>query len=128
MIGNDMYNHEMPYYPTPYGLDNPDTSNFGAWGHFSQIVWKGTTGVGCATSYCATLQGATFTNYFTVCNYYPPGKLKPTSHPTYVDLTLSRKRWWRILERWRTSGSRRGRYVDQLNDAYGFISLLWCWI
>ncbi|KAK5380704.1 hypothetical protein LTR20_006851 [Exophiala xenobiotica] len=75
MIGNDMYNHEMPYYPTPYGLDNPDTSNFGAWGHFSQIVWKGTIGVGCATSYCATLQGATFTNYFTVCNYYPPGNV-----------------------------------------------------
>ncbi|KIW21587.1 hypothetical protein PV08_02167 [Exophiala spinifera] len=75
MIGNDMYNSEMPYYPLPYGVDNPDTSNFGSWGHFSQIVWKSTTGVGCATQFCPTLQGATFTNYFTVCNYYPPGNI-----------------------------------------------------
>ncbi|KAL6248576.1 hypothetical protein RBB50_004831 [Rhinocladiella similis] len=75
MIGNDMYNNEMPYYPLPYGVNNPDTSNFGAWGHFSQIVWKGTTGVGCATQQCGTLQGATFTQYFTVCNYYPPGNI-----------------------------------------------------
>ncbi|KAK6365455.1 hypothetical protein LTS17_011174 [Exophiala oligosperma] len=75
MIGNDMYNHEMPYYPLPYGVNNPDTSNFGAWGHFSQIVWKGTTSVGCATQVCPTLQGATFTQYFTVCNYYPPGNI-----------------------------------------------------
>ncbi|KAI1608264.1 hypothetical protein EDD37DRAFT_698155 [Exophiala viscosa] len=75
MIGNDMYNAEMPNYPTPYGEDNPDTSDFSNWGHFSQIVWKATTGVGCATQYCDTLEGATFTNYFTVCNYYPAGNV-----------------------------------------------------
>jgi len=75
MIGNDMYNAEMPNYPTPYGTNNPDTSDFSNWGHFSQIVWKATTGVGCATQYCSTLQGATFTNYFTVCNYYPAGNV-----------------------------------------------------
>lgn len=75
MIGNDMYNKEMPFYPLPFGVDNPDTSNFGAWGHFSQIVWKGTTQVGCATQFCSNLVNADFTHYFTVCNYYPPGKI-----------------------------------------------------
>lgn len=94
MIGNDMYNAEMPNYPTPYGEDNPDTSNFGSWGHFSQIVWKATTGVGCATQYCATLEGATFTNYFTVCNYYPAGKIDSCPEVRPNQANLFRKRWW----------------------------------
>jgi len=76
MIGDDMYNAEMPHYPTPYGNNNPDMTNFANWGHFSQIVWAGTTQVGCYTAYCATLEGATYTNYFTVCNYYPPGNVE----------------------------------------------------
>ncbi|EXJ78888.1 hypothetical protein A1O1_09290 [Capronia coronata CBS 617.96] len=75
MIGNDMYNREMPFYPGPYDTNNVDTSNFGNWGHFSQIVWKGTQQVGCATQYCPQgLTNAAFAQYFTVCNYYPPGK------------------------------------------------------
>jgi hypothetical protein len=78
MIGNDMYNKEMPFYPLPYGLDNPDTTNFNSWGHFSQIVWKSTTLVGCATQFCPNgLVNAGFTQYFTVCNYYPPGTMIP---------------------------------------------------
>ncbi|OAG44444.1 hypothetical protein AYO21_01440 [Fonsecaea monophora] len=74
MIGNDMYNGEMPYYPLPYGVDNADTTNFAKWGHFSQIVWKGTQQVGCATQFCPNgVTNAEFTQYFTVCNYVPPG-------------------------------------------------------
>lgn len=84
MIGNDMYNAEMPNYPLPYGVDNVDMTNFYYWGHFSQIVWASTTSVGCATGYCANLQGATYTNYFTICNYYPPGKtLVPAFAPIF---------------------------------------------
>ncbi|KAG9791587.1 hypothetical protein ABEF95_003226 [Exophiala dermatitidis] len=76
MIGNDMYNREMPNYPGPYDSNNVDTTNFASWGHFSQIVWKGTQQVGCATQYCPNgLTNAAYAQYFTVCNYYPPGNI-----------------------------------------------------
>jgi len=42
----------------------------------SQIVWKDTTAVGCATYYCGgglTNFAGTSNPYFTVCNYSPPG-------------------------------------------------------
>ncbi|EXJ65911.1 uncharacterized protein A1O5_10887 [Cladophialophora psammophila CBS 110553] len=81
MIGNDMYNKEMPNYPLPYEVDNVETSKFDSWGHFSQIVWKGTQQVGCATQFCADgVVNADFTQYFTVCNYYPPGMYQATPH------------------------------------------------
>ncbi|EXJ84003.1 hypothetical protein A1O3_04670 [Capronia epimyces CBS 606.96] len=77
MIGNDMYNREMPLYPGPYDSNNVDTSTFASWGHFTQIVWKGTQQVGCATQYCPQgLTNAAFAQYFTVCNYYPPGNIE----------------------------------------------------
>jgi hypothetical protein len=78
MITNDMYNGEMPKFTGPYDTDTIDTSNFGAWGHFTQIVWKSTQQVGCATQYCPNgLQNAGgITPYFTVCNYYPPGNIR----------------------------------------------------
>ncbi|OCT45420.1 hypothetical protein CLCR_05827 [Cladophialophora carrionii] len=76
MIGNSMYNMEMPNYPLPYGQDNVDVSNFNNWGHFSQIVWKDTREVGCATQYCPNglaNTGSGTSPYFTVCNYSPAG-------------------------------------------------------
>ena len=45
-------------------------------GHYTQIVWRSTTGVGCAMQYCTVNSpgGAAFPNwYFTVCDYSPPG-------------------------------------------------------
>ncbi|KAK5056600.1 hypothetical protein LTR84_012132 [Exophiala bonariae] len=92
MIGDLMYNDEINFYPG-YGGE-PDMSNFHAWGHFSQIVWKSTTGVGCATQYCPNglaNTGGGVSPYFTVCNYGPPGNfggqyganvLAPLGHPT----------------------------------------------
>ena len=76
MITNEMYNDEIDFYPS-YGFE-PDMSNFERWGHYSQIVWKSSIGVGCVTQYC--LNGLPNTNdgvrpYFTVCNYNPPGIL-----------------------------------------------------
>ncbi|EXJ56157.1 hypothetical protein A1O7_09088 [Cladophialophora yegresii CBS 114405] len=71
-----MYNTEMPNYPLPYGEDNADLSNFNDWGHFSQIVWKDTREVGCATQYCPVglaNTGSGTSPYFTVCNYSPAG-------------------------------------------------------
>ncbi len=74
MITNQMYNDEIGFYPG-YGGE-PDMSNFEAWGHYSQIVWKSTSGVGCATQYCPgglANTGGNVSPYFTVCNYSPPG-------------------------------------------------------
>lgn len=76
MITNLMYNNEMGYFEALYGEANPSMDNFDAWGHFSQIVWKGTTHVGCATVTCNSLGNvdSSVAVPFTVCNYSPAGK------------------------------------------------------
>ncbi|KAJ9663876.1 hypothetical protein H2198_000636 [Neophaeococcomyces mojaviensis] len=91
MITNQMYNDEIMFYPS-YGKE-PDMSKFEVWGHFSQIVWKDTTHVGCFTQYCSKGLGGVGSNvspYFTVCNYKPVGNfggqyaanvLKPLGQP-----------------------------------------------
>jgi len=76
MITNEMYNDELDWYPLPYGVADPDMSNFENWGHMSQIVWKSSTSVGCATQYCPgglANTGSGVSPYFTVCNYSPAG-------------------------------------------------------
>jgi uncharacterized protein YkwD len=45
-------------------------------GHYTQIVWSTTTGVGCAKVHCTTNSpfGAKFPDWdFSVCDYSPPG-------------------------------------------------------
>jgi|GEM_PF-812862 len=44
-------------------------------GHYTQIVWRDTTAVGCAATTCETLVGLENfgTSRFYVCNYSPPG-------------------------------------------------------
>ncbi|RDW76647.1 CAP domain-containing protein [Aspergillus mulundensis] len=91
MISNLMYNDEMGYYENLYGEATPDMTLFEKWGHFSQIVWKGTTEVGCATVSCPSLGNVDSATAvpFTVCNYSPAGNydgeyadnvLKPLGH------------------------------------------------
>lgn len=74
MITDLMYNNEMVQYPG-YNSE-PSMSNFEAWGHFSQIVWKDTQRVGCYTTLCSTLKnvGSNVNPYLTVCNYRPQGE------------------------------------------------------
>ena len=38
-------------------------------GHFTQVVWKGTQRLGCASATCARMQ-------VWVCNYDPPGNMQ----------------------------------------------------
>jgi hypothetical protein len=74
-ITEGLYNSEVSNY-IYFGAE-PDLNTLSLWGHFSQIVWKSTTTVGCYTSDCtrtglANAQG--IPPYFTVCNYGPPGE------------------------------------------------------
>ena len=72
------YNGEVGWYNGLYGQAQPDMTNFEHWGHFSQIVWKDTTKIGCATQDCTSSGlanvGSNVAPFFTVCNYVNPGK------------------------------------------------------
>jgi len=79
VISDLFYNGEVNYFNGLYGAANPDMTNFAKWGHFSQIVWKASTSVGCATVDCSARGlgnvGSNVPPYFTVCNYYPAGNM-----------------------------------------------------
>jgi len=78
IITDGFYNGEVESY-TYYGGE-PDTNTLHQWGHFSQIVWRDTSSVGCYTSNCTAsglgniAPSTGIRPYFTVCNYGPPGK------------------------------------------------------
>ncbi|KAK3937603.1 putative scp-like extracellular protein [Diplogelasinospora grovesii] len=71
------YNGEVTKWPAAdYGKPNPDFTNFEQWGHFSQLVWKSSQQVGCASQYCPPgTMAPGMGSWFTVCNYYPPGNM-----------------------------------------------------
>lgn len=77
IITDMFYNGEEPLFTANYGLDSPDMSNFMGWGHFTQMVWKSTTEVGCYTYDCSSRglanTGGGVSPHFTVCNYKTPG-------------------------------------------------------
>ncbi|OQE38679.1 hypothetical protein PENCOP_c008G02728 [Penicillium coprophilum] len=75
IISDMMYTREAPNFEGLYGQASPDMSNFASWGHFSQIVWKGTTQVGCATVSCSDLKNIGGPAPYTVCNYGAPGNV-----------------------------------------------------
>lgn len=43
--------------------------------HFTQLIWKGTTHVGCAMASCAGLLGDSSVAYYFVCEYEPAGNI-----------------------------------------------------
>ncbi|KAI1104525.1 PR-1-like protein [Jackrogersella minutella] len=71
------YNGEFAkFLPEFYGQATPPMSDFESWGHFSQLLWKGSNEVGCAAQFCE--KGTMYTDmdaWFTVCNYGPPGNV-----------------------------------------------------
>lgn len=90
-VTDQWYNDEMENW-TYYGQSNPPSgSNLDAWGHFTQVVWKSSTKVGCYTAKCPAGTVLSFPSWYTVCNYSPPGNfggeyaenvLPPLGHPT----------------------------------------------
>jgi hypothetical protein len=86
VISDLFYNGEIGNYAGMYGQATPanidDTTAFDGYGHYTQIVWVGTTHVGCATVDCTGRGngpqglgnvGSNVPPHFTVCNYSPPG-------------------------------------------------------
>lgn len=72
-ITNQWYNDEMVNWGS-YGAENPPSSQpLGDFGHFTQVVWKSSTKVGCATVQCPAGSVLSFPAWYTVCNYNPPG-------------------------------------------------------
>ena len=72
-ISDLWYNDEIQNYPA-YGVANLDVgpgSNFGSWGHFSQLVWSTTTQIGCGIN---TKCSGSFPIYFG-CYYQPAGNI-----------------------------------------------------
>ncbi|KAF2113958.1 CAP domain-containing protein, partial [Lophiotrema nucula] len=78
-----------------WGLDNIDATLFEAVGHLTQLVWKDTTSVGCASWDCNKNmrfkdhpQGSDMDKFF-VCNYYPAGNMGGQ----YATNVLQPKEW-----------------------------------
>lgn len=73
-VTEQWYNGEMSSWQF-YGHANPPSnSNLHDWGHFTQVVWKSSAQVGCATVKCAAGTVLSFDSWYTVCNYNPPGR------------------------------------------------------
>ncbi|KAI2614972.1 PR-1-like protein [Hypoxylon sp. NC1633] len=72
------YNGEFHnFLPEFYGEATPsNTTDFEKWGHFTQLLWKASNEVGCASQYCESgTMYSGFDSWFTVCNYGPQGNV-----------------------------------------------------
>ncbi|KAJ5553448.1 PR-1-like protein [Penicillium frequentans] len=65
------YNDELRSFDPYYGQGAPG-GDFSTYGHFTQVVWKDTTKVGCATVDC---RASALGMWYTVCNYFPRGNV-----------------------------------------------------
>ena len=94
-ISNSWYKPEEPKFAEAYegygksqpAEEEPDTK--GRYLHFTQIVWKNTSKVGCAVAYCGTSMFSTSYSWLTVCNYASPGT-SPISYKFLTSLTFFR--------------------------------------
>lgn len=78
------YNGEFnAYRPEYYDAAGPNMDTFESWGHFTQMLWKDATELGCVSQFCeaGTIYG--IDSWFTVCNYGPQGNVGG-EYPTQV--------------------------------------------
>lgn len=62
-----------------YQYDSPGFST--ATGHFTQVVWKGSTQLGCgAAQGTETIEGINRNVFYVVCHYSPGGNVEPLFH------------------------------------------------
>lgn len=73
-ITDGWYYGEVNNFSPYYGQPSPSMSG-PEYLHFTQVVWKGSSTVGCAAQYCpyGTVLGGSY-GWFTVCNYGPEGE------------------------------------------------------
>jgi uncharacterized protein YkwD len=78
-ITESWYKSELPPMMPYFGQANIPDEVFHSVGHLTQMVWKGTTKVGCVTTDCGDKMivggSASTMNKFTVCNYAPAGNM-----------------------------------------------------
>ncbi len=90
-ITDQWYNGEFnKFLPEFYGAGNPDMSDFEGWGHYTQLIWKGSKEIGCKAQFCP--KGSLYDDFdawYTVCNYRPAGKL--SSYHLRFTCTLTHK-------------------------------------
>ncbi|KAK7538269.1 CAP domain-containing protein [Phyllosticta citribraziliensis] len=77
---SNMYYSEGQYFNGFYGLATPTTSQ--DTGHFTQMIWKDSYAVGCATTQCNSM-------LLSFCNYYPGGNILTTYALNVLDLITS---------------------------------------
>jgi hypothetical protein len=73
-ITDQWYNAEYAAFSNFFGMANPPSSSFGAYGHLTQVLWKSSTKVGCHTAKCPAGTVLGMESAYTVCNYNPAGK------------------------------------------------------
>ena len=117
-ITEGLYNSEVNNY-IYYGGE-PDVNTLGQWGHFSQIVWKGSGSVGCYTADCSAggLQnaGPPIPPYFTVCNYSPAGEFT-----CLFPLSVSDTNWGSLkLTCFVNLGNVLGSFAQKIGVSLGF--------
>lgn len=78
-ITESWYKSELPPMMPYFGQANIPDEVFHSVGHLTQMVWKGTTKVGCVTIDCGDKMivgnSPSTMNKFTVCNYAPAGNM-----------------------------------------------------
>ncbi|CAN0447149.1 unnamed protein product [Pylaiella littoralis] len=70
----DWYNEVEFYVPGETGTTTDPSDPFIQILHFTQVVWKDTQEVGCASSSCVTVPGVPYT--YVACRYTPPGNYR----------------------------------------------------
>jgi hypothetical protein len=79
-ITESWYKSEFPPMQPYFGQASIPDDVFHNVGHLTQVLWKGTTSVGCVSTDCSgrmTVGSDTNSplNKYTVCNYYPAGNV-----------------------------------------------------
>eukprot|EP00927_Polykrikos_kofoidii_P045568 TRINITY_DN395_c1_g1_i1.p1 TRINITY_DN395_c1_g1~~TRINITY_DN395_c1_g1_i1.p1 ORF type:complete len:300 (-),score=36.80 TRINITY_DN395_c1_g1_i1:111-1010(-) len=73
-----------------YNFSNPGDS--GSTVHFTQVVWSGTSKIGCAVKKCTTLPPTELENgTILVCEYSPPGNIIGQFEPNVLPMTTATK-------------------------------------
>jgi len=83
----DSWYSEIADYGPYYGLASPPLHGPKEVLHFTQLVWKGSLTVGCASHFCpAGSPMGKLNSWFVVCNYGPAGKfLTSCEEMSYTD-------------------------------------------